>query len=85
MESTWSAGQNAGPMARADSAPRPTDGARGVKRRAGGRGVTDCGAAADGALDRGRRGLPLAPRGAPLMTLLVLSDDGGRPQPGWCE
>ena len=34
MDSTWSAGQNAGPMAAAVSASRPTDGARGVKRRA---------------------------------------------------
>ena len=43
----------------------------------GGRAVTDCGAAG-GALAGKRSVLPLAPRGAPLMTLLVLSSPLGR-------
>ena len=64
MGSTWSAGQNAGPMAAAGSAPRPTGGARGVKRRA----------RRDGLRRRGRRIGGQAQRPPPRPTWSAFDD-----------
>ena len=81
MGSTWSAGQNAGPMAAAGSAPRPTGGARGVKRRA----------RRDGLRRRRRRIGGQAQRPPPRPTWSAFDDFAcpllpsrsvGRPQPG---
>ena len=83
MESTWSAGQNAGPMGAAVSAPRPTDGARGVKRRA----------RRDGSRRRGRRIGGRAARPPPRPTWSAFDDFAcpllslpwPPPRPGGCE
>ena len=64
MGSTWSAGQNAGPMAAAGPAPRPTGGARGVKRRS----------RRDGLRRRGRRIGGQAQRPPPRPTWSAFDD-----------